>query len=171
MKLCKDCRHYDGTSYCSRETYIDPVNGKLRTRFANAHCERTYKKASFQTTSDPCGPEAKHFEQAPPKEPEESLLAKAIVAGRGTAKRFFVIKRRFWTMLILKTQKPEYYSICQRKIYELERENEMLRERLKTQGENMAFYCNIYERMSKHLSNIKELRRVRGLPKSITENK
>ena len=81
-----------------------------------------------------------------------------------SAKRFAVIKRRFWTMLILKTQKPEYYSICQRKIYELERENRDLRARLETQGLNLTLYYNRLEKVLKHLGQIKELKRVRGLP-------
>jgi hypothetical protein len=72
-------------------------------------------------------------------------------------------------MLILKTQKPEYFSICQCKIRELERENQRLKVDLEVVGHNCRFYHDRLEKVLKHLGQIKELKRGRGLPSPNSE--
>lgn len=65
MKLCTNCKHYNGKEYCTRWRVVSPVDGKERTRQIWAHSERNRTKPDYGwTTPDPCGPDGKHWVEA-----------------------------------------------------------------------------------------------------------
>jgi hypothetical protein len=59
MKLCKDCKHFDGRNYCKAKapSRMDYVNGEHK--YWSAQSERE------SGAPEDCGPGAKFFEQRP----------------------------------------------------------------------------------------------------------
>ena len=69
MKLCKDCAHFDGERDCTRwKLSPDLVTGEIRTPQISAAVERSSPlHVPACNTPDPCGPDGKHWVEAPPK--------------------------------------------------------------------------------------------------------
>ncbi len=70
MKLCKDCKHLsdDSGKHCTRVRWTDPVTGDEKRLHLYASIERDVTKPVLGCTSnDPCGPDGKHWVEAPPK--------------------------------------------------------------------------------------------------------
>lgn len=67
MNLCKNCKHFYGRGDCQRWQYVEPVNGEVCMPWITARNERdlTTHYPGFNT-KDPCGPDGKHWEAAPP---------------------------------------------------------------------------------------------------------
>jgi hypothetical protein len=70
MKLCKDCKHFDARSDCTRWQIVEPVRGETRTPWIIASVEREVNTHNPGcNTPDPCGPDGKHWVKAPPPPP------------------------------------------------------------------------------------------------------
>lgn len=67
MKLCRDCKHYDGDRFCSRDTSVDLVTGG-QAGLLHARTERSF-------ISEGCGREGRFFEAKPPS-PWQRLVAR-----------------------------------------------------------------------------------------------
>ena len=68
MKLCKNCKHYNGRGDCHRWQFVEPVNGETRIPWIIARVEReSALRVPGCNSPDPCGPDGKHWEEAPPK--------------------------------------------------------------------------------------------------------
>lgn len=73
-KFCRDCKHFIYDRYCDLYTTQDPVTG--RDVYSDAWVERRSLGLMY------CGPNAQHFEPAPPPVPATPILVQ-IVDGLG----------------------------------------------------------------------------------------